>query len=168
MAFGSLIPWRSDKKNMPVRRDAAEDPVHALQTEMNRMFEDFQRGFGFDLQPFSGGIAAGWSPLVNVSEDDKEVRVDAELPGLDDKHIEVSLSDDALTIKGEKSEEKEQKDKNFHRIERSFGSFQRVIPLPAKIDADKVDANFKNGVLSVRLPKVQTEQQTKKKIEVKA
>ena len=94
----------------------------------------------------------------------------AELPGLSEKDINLSLSDDLLTISGEKREERQEqeKDKNYHYSERRFGSFRRVVQLPQHIDRDKIEVNFKNGVLNVRLPKSHDARQRQKRIEIKA
>jgi HSP20 family protein len=103
---------------------------------------------------------------VDVAEMEDEIKVSAELPGLDNEDIDVSLSDDVLTISGEKKEEKEEKGKNYYRSERSYGAFRRDIPLPSQVDADKVDAVFQKGVLTITLPK--TAEAKAKKVTVKA
>ncbi|HQP29278.1 MAG TPA: Hsp20/alpha crystallin family protein, partial [Syntrophales bacterium] len=100
--------------------------------------------------------------------DEKEVVVKAELPGIDEKDLDVSLSEHALTIKGEKKEEKEDQGKGYYRMERSYGSFHREIPLPASIDAKKVEAAFKNGLLTVTLPKTEEARKADRKISVKS
>jgi HSP20 family protein len=97
----------------------------------------------------------------------RQYEIKAELPGLDEKNIEVKVANGVLSIKGEKQEEKEEKEKDYYRRERSFGSFERSFQLPDNIEADKIEANFKNGVLSVTLPKSAEAQQQAKKIEVK-
>ena len=105
-------------------------------------------------------------PRVNVSEDEKEVTVTAELPGMSSKDMDISIRQNNLILQGEKSFEDEEKDKNYHRIECSYGSFYRTVPLPAEVDADKVKAKFKDGVLTVTMPK--TESAQKKKIEIES
>ena len=117
----SLIPWR--------RRDLAGS-LGGLQREMNRMFDDFF-GRDFAVEPFGRG--GEWVPALEVSESDNAVAVKAELPGLDPKHVEVTLVNGVLTIKGEKKHENEAKEKNFHVVERSYGSFQRSVRLPAAV-----------------------------------
>ncbi len=104
-------------------------------------------------------------PAVNISENEKEVKVKAELPGLDPKDIELSIQNNTLILKGEKKMEEEEKKDNFHRIECSYGSFYRAIPLPSEIDDTKVSAKFKNGVLEVILPKKEGAQGKKIEIE---
>ncbi|HYG73417.1 MAG TPA: Hsp20/alpha crystallin family protein [Planctomycetota bacterium] len=163
MAF-NLTPWKK-RSALPVRREES-DPFLALQKEMNRLLEDFNQSFG--MTAFDGEQKGIWSPVVNVSEDDKNVTVSAELPGLDEKDVEVSVSDNILTIRGEKKEEKEDKGKNYYRMERHYGSFQRDVVLPSEVEMDKADATFKRGVLTISLPKSKEAQKEVKKIEVKA
>jgi HSP20 family protein len=150
-----LVPWK--------RKDV-EKPVSTLQREMNRLFEDFFSR-DFFVEPFRG--MGEWRPAVDVSETDDAVVVKAELPGLDPKDVEISLSGDVLTIKGEKKEEKEEKTKSFQRVERSYGSFTRSVRLPAAVVADKVEATFSNGVLTVDLPKAEEAKRKTLKIDVK-
>ena len=156
MPITDLIPW---KKKEPVQQDregspqGEEYPLLTFQQEMNRLFDDFFGGAA--LEPF-GALGERWSlfsPRVDVVETDAEIRVSAELPGLDDKDIDVSLSRGELTISGEKRHEKEETGRNYYRSERSFGSFRRSIPLPGEVVTDKVNAVFKNGVLTITLPK---------------
>jgi len=106
-------------------------------------------------------------PKVDVAETEDAIQVTAELPGLKEEDIEVSLADHNLVISGEKKAEKEEKDKNYHRIERSFGSFHRSVPLPAEVNGEKVDASFTNGVLKVVLPKTTPSPPAGKKIPVR-
>jgi HSP20 family protein len=136
-------------------------------SEMDRMMEDF---FGTRMRPWwparwlrgEGEITA---PGVDVYEEKDEVVVKAELPGLDKKDIEVNISDSKLTLKGEKKKEEEVKEENYYRRERSYGAFLRSVELPTGVQADKVKASFKNGVLEVRVPK--TEEAKTKTIKVK-
>ena len=106
-------------------------------------------------------------PAVDVAETDKAYEITAELPGLEEKNIEVKLANGVLSIKGEKQEEKEEKQKDYYRRERSFGSFERSFQVPDHVDDDKIEASFKNGILSVTLPKSAEAQKQAKKIEVK-
>jgi len=147
MALTDLVPWKWGEKQVSVRRE--EDPFLARREEMDRIFDDFFRSS--ELGYFGG---AGFSPRVNVAEKEDKVLVSAELPGLEEKDIEVSLSRDTLTISGEKRYEKEEEDQNFYRRERSHGSFSRSVPISCPIDHDKVEATYKNGVLTVSLPKI--------------
>lgn len=158
MSFG-LIPWRTQAPS----KDNG-DVFSAMQREMNRIFEKFNGEN--DLSKFESSLG-DWSPKVNVADTERELQVTAELPGVEEKDVEVTVDNGALTIKGEKKAEKEEKGKNYYRAERSFGSFERVLPLSRDIVQDKVEATFKNGVLTVKLPKTAEAIQAKKKIPVK-
>ncbi len=159
MSIRDLMPF--GKRGLQVRRE--DDPFALLQREMNELFENFFRGV--DVEPFGSRLGT-FSPRIDVMETDKEIKISAELPGMDEKDIDVSMSKDALTIRGEKKEEKEDKGKDYYRMERSYGSFTRTIPLPREIDSDKIDATFKKGVLMIVLPKTEKEVAETKKISV--
>jgi HSP20 family protein len=151
MAFRDLIPWNRGH-DVSVRRGEELNPFLTLHREMNRLFDDVFRGF--DVAPFGGADrlfdrGMGW-PKIEVSESGNEMKVTAELPGLDEKDVDVQLANGMLSIKGEKKTETEDKDRLFS--ERYYGRFERRIPVEG-IDEDKVSASFKNGVLSVTLPK---------------
>jgi HSP20 family protein len=165
MSITDLIPWRREEKKVPVKRDEERSPL-SFQEEMSRLFDEFSRGW--DLAPFRE-FTEQWdafSPRMDVVEGDKEVTVSAELPGMDEKEIDVSLSHGVLTISGEKQGEKEEKGKNYYRMERSYGSFQRSIPLPSEVNEDKAKATFKKGVLTITLPKT-AKAQARKRIPIK-
>ena len=147
-----------------MQRDEEGTPFLTLHREMNRLFDDVFRGF--DLAPFRFGrvFDHAWSwPNIEVSENDKEVRIRAELPGLGEKDIEVQLSNGVLAIKGEKKTETEDNDRLFS--ERFYGQFERCIPV-ADIDEDKVNASFRNGVLVVTLPRSAEAQRNVKRIAI--
>lgn len=162
MAITDLIPWKRDKNQVDVRRE--DDSVLALRNEIDRVFDDFfNRPFG--LQPWFDNefrSLENFSPNTDISENDKEIRVTLELPGMDADDIDIELHDDYLTIRGEKKSENEEKDEHFHRIERSYGSFHRTVPLPSEIKSDNIDAKFKNGVLNIKLPKVKSGKSSKR------
>jgi HSP20 family protein len=168
MAITDLIPWRGNEKKVPVKHENFDSPFQAMQRDMDRFFGDFFGG-EFGLSPWSGfGESLGaFSPQVDVKETDQEIKVLAELPGLDEKDVEVSLNRDRLTISGEKKQETEDKGENYYRMERSYGAFKRSIPLTTEVEADKVEASFKNGVLTVTLPKTAEAQRQTKRIPVK-
>ena len=136
-----------------------------LHREMNRLFDDVSRTF--DVAPLgtlSGvGRMAGW-PSVEVSETDKDLRISAELPGLEEKDVEVLIGDGVLTLRGEKKSEIEDKDRAFS--ERSYGRFERHIPLAWNVEEDKIDASFKNGVLTVTMPKAPESRPNMKRIAI--
>jgi HSP20 family protein len=157
-------------------RPAEWRPFESLRREVDRLFEDFQLGswrspFGrslFDVQPFwRGEVGWGKAPAVDVVEKEKAYEITAELPGMDESNIDVKFSDGTLTIKGEKRDEKEEKKKDYYLSERRYGSFQRSFGVPDGVDADKIEANFKNGVLTVTLPKTEQAQRSEKKIAIK-
>ncbi len=166
MAIGDIIKWR-DRGSVPVRR-GYHGGVGALQRDINRLFDEFFEGFGLAPRIWGTEALSEFMPRVDVSETAKEVRVSAELPGMDEKDIEVRLERGVLTISGEKKEEKEEKDKSYHRVERSYGSFTRSIALPADVDEGAAKATFKKGVLSVVLPKRAESREAQKRIEIKA
>jgi len=167
-------------------------PFESLRREIDRMFDDFGRDFWstpfrrptfaaepfwstpfrrptFAVEPFwRRELAWGAEPAVDIAESDKAYEITAELPGMDEKNIEVKLAKGGLTIKGEKHEEKEEKKKDYYLHERHFGSLERFLRVPEGVDADKIEASFKNGVLTVTLPKTPEAQKAEKKITVKA
>ncbi|MBS0526943.1 MAG: Hsp20/alpha crystallin family protein [Proteobacteria bacterium] len=159
----SLVPWRNSSAAAPAMRGDFFDPLVNFRREVNRMFDDFFEGAGW-----SGPGHTGMMPAVDVHEDEKELVVTAELPGVNEKDIEVSLAGDVLTIKGEKKAEREHKNGESWRMERHYGSFERAIELPFDVKDSQVDAKFTNGVLSVRIPKPADLQHSTRKIEVKA
>ncbi|MDH3257552.1 MAG: Hsp20/alpha crystallin family protein [Nitrospinota bacterium] len=168
MSLNELIPWHWGKNGESLRRDSG-NPFAEFQKEMNRMFDNFSESM-FSLSPLKRSqpeISAAY-PRMDVSETDKEFKISAELPGMDEKDIDVSVSNDLLTIKGEKKAEKEEKKKNYYRMERSYGAFQRSIPLPAEVEKDRVQANFKKGVLNIVLPKSEKAIKESKKVEIKS
>lgn len=172
MTLGNLIPW--SKKTVPIKREEQEHPIYSMQKEMNRMFEDFFKGFdddssSFFLSPICSTTEAGTTltPRVDLSETDKDIIVSMELPGLDENEIKVNLSRDMLTVSGEKKQESKENEKGWYRMERHYGSFSRSIPLPHEYNSEKVDASYKNGVLTVKLAKQNSKKQKTKKISVK-
>jgi HSP20 family protein len=163
-----LTPFRWGHRSVPVNREPEGNPLNVFQREMNRLFDDFFKGTG--IKPWAEEMESlgAFSPQVNMTEDEKSLQVSAELPGLDEKDLEISLSKDSLTIKGEKKEENEHKDKEAYYLERSFGTFTRVLPIPKDVNTEKAEASFKKGVLTITLPKVEREKQSQKKIRIKA
>jgi len=152
-------------------------PFVSFRREVERLFNDFDRGFfgrplrgaTFDLEPLWSRVTA-WErvPAVDVIEKDHAYEITAELPGMDESNIDVTVADETLIIKGEKKQEKEEKQKDYYVSERHYGSFQRSFRLPSGVDKDKIEAVFKNGVLTLTLPKSAEAQQPEKKIAVKA
>jgi len=162
MAPSTLQPWR---------------PFESFRREVDRLFDDFSGGMGrspfgrsfFDIEPFRRAETVfGSVPAVDITQSDKGYEITAELPGMEDKDIEVKLANGVLTIRGQKQDEKEEKNKDYYLRERSFGSFERSFQVPENIDTDKISAGFKKGVLTIMLPKSAEAQRAEKKIEVKA
>ena len=160
------------KKTAPTET-TAPDVWGSFRSELDRLFDRF--GFPslrrmFEIEPTWRPTTSFTfsAPAIDLSEDDNAYRISAELPGLDAKDVDVSVSGNTLVLKGEKRQEKEEKDKNYHFSERAYGSFQRAFELPASIDRDKIAADFSKGVLTISLPKTPDAQQQQKKIEVKS
>lgn len=151
-------------------------PLESLRREIDHLFENFDQDFWrhpfrrsiFDVEPFwRRELAWGTTPTVDIVEKNDAYEVKAELPGMDEKNIEVKLVNEVLMIRGEKQQEKEEKKEDYHLHERRFGSFERRFAVPKGVDIDKVEASFKNGILTVRLPKTPDAMNREKKIEVK-
>ena len=179
--FGGCV-MAEDTSKTPVTTDEApsalrpQRPLEGLRQEINRLFDDSGIGtwrspFGsslFDIEPFRRAKSAFTGmPAVDVTETEQAFKVVAELPGMDEKNIEVKVANGMLTIKGEKQEEKEEGKQDYYVRERSFGSFERTFKVPDGVDLDKVDASFKKGVLTVTLPKTAEAQKAEKKITVR-
>ena len=150
MAINDLIPWNNGGREVGIHRGTDVNPFFTLHREMNRMFDDIFRGF--DLAPFGPARALnglGW-PQIDIDETDKEVRITAELPGLEEKDVSLEIANGILAISGEKKSESEDKSRRFS--ERYYGRFERRIPLQ-DVDEDKTSATFKNGILTITVPK---------------
>jgi len=138
------------------------EPLQGFETLHNRM----QRFF--DDVPVCGfNYSDSFSPKIDISEDEKNINVVAEIPGASKDDIKIVIEDNVLTIEGEKKKEQEEKGKNYYRCERSYGSFKRAFTLPAEIDSDNVDAKFENGILSINLNKIEIKRTKEKTIELK-
>ena len=147
----SIIRWRPTRDLLSIR------------DEVNRLFDNFFTGVP---ERRRGLLEGEWAPSVDVAETENDVVVTAELPGVEQDDVDITITDDILTLKGEKKEEKEVKEKNYHRIERSYGSFQRSISLPSGVQADKAKAIYKDGVLHITLPKAEEAKPKQIKIDV--
>lgn len=165
MNIKEWVPWNREKENNMVKTET-DHPIFSLQREMNKMFDNFSNSL---FNPsFSKELDFNKTsfPKMDVVETEKEIKVTAELPGMDEKDIEVNFSGDVLVIEGEKKAEKEDKKEGYYLMERSYGNFHRAIPIPAGVDREKVEAKFKKGVLKITLPKTEEAQKEKKKIKV--
>lgn len=168
MGVRDLIPWGRENGNRAptLYRDDEHNPFFSLHREVNRLFDDVFRSFDSRL-PSLGSFPAfngGW-PKVEITATDGEIRVTAEIPGLEEKDIEILLDDDVLTLQGEKRAESEDESRQFS--ERYYGRFERRIPLGCDVQQDKVEAHFRNGVLTVVLPKSEMAQSRVKRIAIK-
>jgi HSP20 family protein len=171
MAIGKLVPWRWGS----LRGTDEDRSLDSFRTEMDTLHRSIDRLFA---DAWNGNFAPSllsdsWAssklvPNLDIVDDEKAVRVTVELPGMSDKDVAVTVDGGELTIRGEKKEEKEKKDKDVFRRERAYGSFRRTIDLPGDIDATKIEAKFKDGVLTIDLPKTKEAQERVKQIPVKA
>ena len=168
--FKNLIPWKNRKNKVAYK---SQDSFADFHRQMDEMFNHFMREFempGFAF-PSLKRFERDWmkEPDVDVNENEKEIRVSAELPGIDEKDLDVCLEGNLLTLKGEKKEEKVTQEGKGHMTERCYGSFERRIAVPSvQIDADKVNASMKKGVLTVILPKLKVRKENQKKIAIQS
>ncbi|HTK81562.1 MAG TPA: Hsp20/alpha crystallin family protein [Bacteroidota bacterium] len=156
----TLIKWN------PMRDVTAWHPVHNLASEFTTMQREIDRMF----DRFRGGVVdedggTVWMPAVDIIERQNDYLVKLEVPGVDKKDVKITVQDDILTVRGEKKQGSEQKDENYHRVERSYGTFQRSFTLPTSVKSEAIEASYDNGVLSLTLPKA--EESKPKQIEVK-
>ncbi len=162
MALGDYIPWRKSEAGAT----GAQHPLSRLQGELNNLIESFMRN------PLAAGGASatgGYVPPADIVETPETVELSAELPGLEPNEVEVSIAEDSVTISGEKHSETEATEETgFYRVERSYGRFERTIPLPVEVRVDEATATFKNGVLKVTLPKEQASKRNVRKVEVRS
>jgi len=149
MAEKELTPWRPFGELSSLRR------------EMDRLWENF-----FVERPLGKIWEREWAPSLDMSETKDNFVVKAEVPGKDAKHIDISLTGDVLTIRGEKRQEKEEKEEDYHLVERSYGSFSRSVRLPAEVESNKIKASYKNGILAITLPKSEKAKAKEVKIKV--
>ena len=161
-------PWSQSRRDVAVRREDESDTVQALQRSIDSVFDDFWRTFNLPMLGDWGddGLEGPVVPRVDVRETDQEVEVVAELPGMDEGDVDVSVSQGMLTIRGEKRSEREEGDEGYVVRECSYGRVERIVPLPDGLDVDSAQATFRNGVLTVTIPKTAETQQAAKRISV--
>jgi len=176
MAEATKLPVKIEKKAAAPAALGQWMPLEALRREIDRLFDSFHEGawrLPFGHPAFNLELAwpreTSWAiaPAVDVAEKDKEYEITAELPGMDEKNIEIKMSNNVLTIKGEKTEEKEEREKDYYLSERRYGSFTRSFQVPEGVDTGKIEATFAKGVLTVKLPKTAEAQKSEKTISVK-
>ncbi len=153
----SLIRWTPARDLQTFPSD-----VMNMQREINRMFDSFFRGAPADDDAF---VASDWIPAVDIAEHENEYLVKLELPGVSKEDVKITMQNNILTVRGEKKKEKESKSSSYHRVERSYGAFQRNFTLPSTVKADRIDASYSDGILTIVLPKA--EEARPKQIEVK-
>lgn len=185
MNIGKLAPWNWFRKeeemggaHLPVRRDGrdvqAANPIERMRREMDRLFDDFFRGFGVSPPPasapsFGTSFDDDWfKPSVDISSTDRDYTVVVELPGVSEKDVRIDVAGDTLRIRGEKNRETEDKGRDYYAIERSCGSFQRILALPEDADVDGVSARFKDGVLKIAIPRLASSQTQARQIDVRS
>jgi HSP20 family protein len=162
MNMREIIPWGRSERQTPARfSDNEQNPFLSLHREMNRLFDDVVRGFD---APLAGMVPSGTWPKVEIADNDRELRVSAEVPGLEEKDIELLFDDGMLTLRGEKSSVTDDKNRKFS--ERYYGRFERRIAIPYEIAEDQVKATFRNGVLDVTLPKTERAQNRSRRIAI--
>ena len=172
------LPLKNEEKKgaEPSPVSAERRPFESLRRELDRLVDDFDHGAWrlpfrrsmFDVEPFwRRELTWAATPAVDIVEKDNEYEITAELPGMDENNVDVKVANGMLTIKGEKTEEKEEKTKDSYLSERRYGSFQRQFSVPDGVNVDRIEATFKNGVLTVILPKAPEAQKPEKKISIK-
>ena len=183
MDLKKLAPWNWFKKEE--EQHAAAPPAHRsgqlrpysptaqFHEELDRMFDSFFRGFGFPStgfgwEPDSLAQTQWLKPTLDIAAGDKEYTIRVELPGVDEKDVQLELMEDTLVIKGEKKQEKEEKEKNYYRMERSYGSFQRVLSLPEDADQKGIGAEYRNGILTVTIPRKAVPKEESRRITIKS
>jgi len=167
MALKELIPWKRNHNELAVRRDPMT-PFDHFRREMDQLFDGFLNQWPAPSTSLLDRHLGEFMPTIDVAETEREIRVTAELPGMEQKDVEVALTRGVLTIKGEKREKKEESKGDFYRSECRYGAFERAVPLPAEIDADNAKATFEKGVLKITLPKTAEAQSQRKRIPISA
>jgi len=186
MDFKSIVPWNWFKneeelsgQTVPIKHRGKKmsakqvpGPIGQLHQEMNQLFDNFFTDFGLDPFRYEGFLPGGLGegllkPTLDIEATDKEYTVSVEVPGVEQKDVKIEIANNTLTIRGEKKQEKEEETGGYYRMERSYGSFQRVLALPEDADQDDVQAKFKNGVLTLTLSRKALPHANVKQIEIK-
>lgn len=171
---GKSLPVEYSDKRARGQESSFYSPLAQLHREVDRLFNNTFHGFGgwpsFDIdRPFTPLTTPGLlKPQVDIGADKKEYTITVEIPGVDEKEVTLEIDNNTLIVKGEKTHEKEKKDKNYYRVERSYGSFQRILSLPEDADQENVKATFKNGVLTIVMPRKAIATSEVKQINIKS
>lgn len=172
MTLGDFVPWTRERVAHPRSQGAPEEsPFLALHREMNRLFDETLRGFGSAPARGLAPAGSGFVPRLDVAENESEIRIMLELPGLEQKDVDVSLTGDILVVRGEKRDRREaagSKDERWHRIESRYGAFERALQLPCEVEGDKTSARFEHGVLTIVLPKAPSARPQVRRIDVQS
>lgn len=187
MAIKKWVPWNwfnreedEANKTLPVQREKAQElsstlmhPLKEFHQEIDRLFDRVFQGFGlssvgFEQFPSTQQVDGMLKPILDLGASDKEYTVTVEIPGVNKKDVKLEIANDTLIISGEKKQEKEEKDRNYYRVERSYGSFRRVLSLPEDVDQNSIKANYKNGVLTVSMSRKELPKPDVKQIGIKA
>lgn len=156
------------EEQLPSRRGQATNPYRAMRETMNSVMEDFLSDWPLmRVRPFEWRMQE-FSPSIDIIDEEKNIRIEAEVPGMNPEDIDITVTRDSIIVKGEKKSESEEERQGVRYSERSFGSFQRVIPMPADIETDRIEARFKNGVLDIILPRSEQSLQQSRKIQIKS
>lgn len=161
--FRSLLPFSGRGSALARETDG---PFYALQRDVNRVFDEMYRGMLGAPAASGAASTTAWAPDLDVKETDNEVVVSVDLPGMEEKDVEIALRDDMLTVRGERKAEKTEKNENWQVVERSYGAFYRAVALPFEPDAGKAQATFEKGVLTIRIPKSAEVKATERKIPI--
>ena len=169
MDLQKFSPWNWFKREEPsgsgelLPARGGDDPLARMHREMDRLFEDF---FGAFDKPSNWHSELVLKPSIDIAESKKAYRISVEVPGVDEGDIDLTLDGDALIISGEKQQDSEDDEDGYHRVERSYGSFRRVLTLPTDADADRITAKFRNGVLRIEIPRTREASGNRKRIEI--
>ncbi len=174
LSTGSQVPVKraANEQQMPTSEQSFYNPVQQLRQQIDSLFDDTFRGFEFpSLRPKLPESGSSWitqtfRPNLNVSSDNRCYEVTLEAPGMTENNLSIEVSGDILTIQGEKQEEKEDKDRHFYRIERSYGNFQRTLSLPDDANVDEIEANMKDGILKLMIPRREVMDSEARKISI--
>ncbi|MCB0320363.1 MAG: Hsp20/alpha crystallin family protein [Bdellovibrionales bacterium] len=164
MSIGDIVPWHWGSRQVPVRKHSRGS---SRDISLSSLLDDFFSDFPFDT-PTKIKDVSGFQPNIDIKDSPEQLTVFAEVPGMEEKDLDITLNVDSLVLEGTKRTDREEDREGFHYVERRSGSFRRVIPLNFEVDEDKVDAKFKNGVLTIALPKTSKAKSETRKISVKA
>lgn len=183
MEMKKLAPWNWFKKEhenagktIPVKRDETssgmprvpDHPLHRFHQEIDRLFENAFQGFGLETSLWPATEQGVFKPRLDLGATEDAYAISVEVPGVEAGDLHVDIANDTLTIRGEKKQEREEKDRHYYRLERSYGSFQRILSLPEDADREHISASFKNGILDVKIPRKPLPEKEVRQIEIQS